>query len=122
MVAFLSCYAAATSCVHCTLQGYYFANAQNQVVPNKLFGGLDYPDKLESYVHRNAALEEGKGGGLATDIRGSWSLQYDSFKGVAVLRSLLYPGYCFYYSAHDLTWGALYVGDGLQNNDLVFML
>lgn len=103
-------------------KGYFIANAHNQVVPNRLFSGLEYPDKLESYVHRSAALEEGKGGGLAGDVRGSWSLHYDSFKGVAVLRSLLFPGYCFYYSSHDLTWGSLYVGDGLQNNDLVFML
>jgi radial spoke head protein 9 len=103
-------------------QGYFIANAHNQVVPNRLFSRLDYPDKLESYVHRSAALEEGKAGGLAGDVRGSWSLQYNSFKGVAVLRSLLFPGYCFYYSSRDLTWGSLYVGDGLQNNDLVFML
>jgi radial spoke head protein 9 len=103
-------------------QSYFIANAHNQVVPNRLFSGLDYPDKLESYVHRSSALEEGKAGGLAGDVRGSWSLQYDSFKGVAVLRSLLFPGYCFYYSSRDMTWGSLYVGDGMQNNDLVFML
>ncbi|KAF6265861.1 radial spoke protein 9 [Scenedesmus sp. NREL 46B-D3] len=103
-------------------KGYFIANAHNEVVPNRLFSGLDYPDKLESYVHRSSLLEEGKGGGLAGDVRGSWSLQYDSFKGVALLRSLLFPGYCFYYSSHGLTWASLYVGDGLQNNDLVFML
>jgi radial spoke head protein 9 len=38
------------------------------------------------------------------------------------VRSLLYPGYHFYYSAHDLTWGGLYSGDGLRNDDLIFML
>jgi radial spoke head protein 9 len=109
-------------CFSCILQGSSLANAHNQVVPNRLFGGLEYPDKLESYVHRSSALEGSKQLGLAADVRGSWSVQSDSFKGVTVLRSLLYPGYCFYYSAHDLTWGGLYVGDGLQNTDLVFML
>jgi radial spoke head protein 9 len=105
-----------------SLQGSCVANAFDQVVPNRLFGGLEYPDKLESYVHRASALEGSKQRGLAADVRGSWSVLYDSFRGVAVLRSLLFPGYAFYYSAHDLTWGGLYVGDGLQNADLVFML
>jgi radial spoke head protein 9 len=108
--------------VYACLQGFFIADAQNQVIPNKMFSGLEYPSKLESYTHRINALEEGKGGGLAVDVRGSWSLHYDSFKGVTVLRSLLYPGYCFYYSSRDLTWGGLYVGDGLHNDDLVFML
>lgn len=103
-------------------KGSCIANAHNNVVPNPLFGGLDYPDKLESYVHRSSVLEGGKALGLAADVRGSWSMHSDSFKGVAVLRSLLYPGYCFYYSSHDLSWGGLYVGDGIQNTNLVFMI
>jgi radial spoke head protein 9 len=59
---------------------------------------------------------------LAQDVRGCWSILPDKFKGVTVLRSLLYPGYAFYYNSQEMTWGGLYVGDGLQNNDLVFML
>lgn len=38
------------------------------------------------------------------------------------LRSLLWPGYFFYYAANELTWGSMYIGDGLRNNDLIFML
>lgn len=106
----------------CVLQGCCLANAYNQVVPNQLFGGLEFPDKLESYVHRSSALESSKQLGLAADVRGSWAVHSDSFKGVSVLRSLLYPGYYFFYSSHDMTWGSLYVGDGVQNTDLVFML
>jgi len=37
-------------------------------------------------------------------------------------RNLLWLGYTFFYDAHQLTWGALYVGNGLRNNDLIFML
>jgi radial spoke head protein 9 len=59
---------------------------------------------------------------LAADVRGAWSLLPDNFTGTTLLRSLLYPGYSFYFNANDLTWGGLYVGDGLRNNDLVFML
>lgn len=101
------------------LQGCFVANAHNQLVPNKLFGGLEYPDKLESYTHLSSALD---GSFLADDVRGSWSIRADPFKSVTVLRSLLYPGYFFYYNQHEATWGSLYVGDGLKNNDLVFML
>jgi hypothetical protein len=37
-------------------------------------------------------------------------------------RSLIYPGYSFYYDNRGLTWGGFYCGDGLRNFDLVFML
>ncbi|KXZ53946.1 hypothetical protein GPECTOR_6g864 [Gonium pectorale] len=95
-------------------------NAASQVVPNRLFAGCPYPEKLESYAHRTA--QPGSGVTLANDLRGTWAVQYDAFKGVAQVRSLLWPGYFFYYAANELTWGALYVGDGVRNNDLIFML
>lgn len=103
-------------------QGAYVANAHNQVVPARLFGGLAYPDRLECYVHRSAALEEGPAGGLAADVRGSWAAQWDSLRGLTLLRSLLWPGYAFFYSAPAQAWGGLYVGDGLRSDDLAFML
>ncbi|KAG2496768.1 hypothetical protein HYH03_005176 [Edaphochlamys debaryana] len=95
-------------------------NAASQVVPNRLFAGCAFPEKLESYQHRTAL--PGSGVTLSNDLRGTWAVQYDAFKGVAQVRSLLWPGYFFYYSANELTWGALYAGDGCRNNDLVFML
>lgn len=50
------------------------------------------------------------------------SVQYDPFKQQAVVRSLLFLGYTFYFSGQDLSYGALYSGFGLRNNDLIFML
>ena len=50
------------------------------------------------------------------------SVNYDPFKQVAAVRSLLFPGYTFYYAGQEATWGALYFGDGVRNNDLIFML
>lgn len=94
-------------------------NAHNRIVPNRLFGGLAYPEKLESYQHRHVAPG---GPTLAADLRGVWSVNYDPFKQIAAVRSLLYPGYSFYFSGHEVTWGALYMGDGRRNNDLIFML
>ncbi|KAG1679524.1 hypothetical protein FOA52_011125 [Chlamydomonas sp. UWO 241] len=94
-------------------------DATNRIVANRLFTGLPHPDKLESYAHRTVAPGSRT---LAADLRGCWAVNYDPFKTVAAVRSLLFPGYTMYYSGHDATWGALYVGDGLRNNDLIFML
>lgn len=94
-------------------------NAQSRIVVNRLFPGLAFPEKLESYTHRTTPPG---GPSLAADLRGTWSVIYDPFKQVATVRSLLFPGYSFFYSGHDATWGAMYTGDGNRNNDLIFML
>lgn len=94
-------------------------NAHNHIVVNRLFPGLACPEKLESYMHRTTPPG---GPSLAADLRGTWSVNYDPFKQLAIVRSLLFPGYTFYYAGHDSTWGALYTGDGTRNNDLIFML
>lgn len=94
-------------------------DALNRVVPNRLFGGVPYPEKLEAYMHRTSPPG---GATLAADLRGTWSVQSDPFKSVAICRSLLWPGYFFYYNGHELTWGSMYYGNGIRNNDLVFML
>lgn len=59
---------------------------------------------------------------LSEDVRGSWSLHHDKFKNKATLRSMLYPGYFYYYDGAAMTFGGLYYGSGLKNTDLVFML
>ncbi|KAK9824048.1 hypothetical protein WJX72_007337 [[Myrmecia] bisecta] len=100
-------------------KGTQLLNATNSVVPNHMFSGLAYPDKLEGYAH---AKDGPDGPSLAEDVRGIWSLHHDSFKGTTVCRSLLWPGYVFYYSAATCSWGGLYMGSGQKNNDLIFML
>jgi radial spoke head protein 9 len=96
--------------------GSTVTNGQNKVVPNRLFAGLSYPEKLESYVHRDLSKT------LANDLRGTWSVHYDPFKQQAVVRSLVFLGYAMYYNGADNAWGALYHGFGLRNSDLIFML
>jgi hypothetical protein len=65
-------------------KGCCVANAHNQLVANKLFSGLSHPDKLESYQHRTQALAPEAS--LAQDVRGSWAVRADLFKGVTTLR------------------------------------
>jgi len=100
-------------------KGYQVITADQRVIPNNFFVPLPYPDKLESFLHEGGGPE---GASLADDVRGSWSLHHDNFKNSVTLRSLLYPGYFFYYDGAAQTFGGLYVGSGLKNTDLVFML
>mmetsp|Transcript_35739 Transcript_35739/g.43142 ORF Transcript_35739/g.43142 Transcript_35739/m.43142 type:complete len:285 (-) Transcript_35739:537-1391(-) len=96
--------------------GYCSVNAKNQLLPNVMFAGVSFPDKLESYQHGFM------GAPLSKDVNGCWSMQFDSFKGTAILRSLMYPGYVFCYSAEKKSFDSFYQGTGESNKDMMFML
>ncbi|DBB04164.1 hypothetical protein WJX77_008285 [Trebouxia sp. C0004] len=100
-------------------KGSVRTDASGKVVKHENFSGISYPDKLESYVH---GMDGPDGASLAKDVQGTWALQYDAFQGRTILRSLIWPGYQFYYLGATCSWGAQYHGDGCKNNDLVFML
>ena len=38
------------------------------------------------------------------------------------MRSLQWPGYVFYHKAGTKRFGSLYIGDGLKNDELPFMI
>jgi hypothetical protein len=103
------------------VQGCSVVDAHNNIVSNPVFSGLEFPDKLDSYRHRSL-LHDQRQSTLAADVRGSWSLVHDAFRGTTMLRSLTWPGYFFYYDNSTLTWGSVYMGSGNKNTDLVFML
>jgi radial spoke head protein 9 len=96
--------------------GYFTTTAKNDVCPNPLFAGLSYPDKLDSYSHGPMGTP------LVKDVSGSWAMQYDSFKGLATLRSLAYPGFTFVYSTELKEYDSLYLGTGEANKDMMFMI
>lgn len=100
-------------------KGSSVVTALNDLTKNVMFSGLSYPDKLESFHN---TLKGPEGPSLADDVRGVWSLQFDGFKQLTVVRSLLWPGFAYYYSGSSGTWGQLYMGNGMKNTDLVFML
>ena len=61
--------------------------------------------------------------GLEADTPiGGWSMQLDSSKTVNVIRSLLWPGYYAYHVLGTNEFGGVYIGDGVKNKDLPFML
>mmetsp|Transcript_5921 Transcript_5921/g.7993 ORF Transcript_5921/g.7993 Transcript_5921/m.7993 type:complete len:293 (-) Transcript_5921:130-1008(-) len=96
--------------------GYFTCTAENMISPNQLFSGISYPDKLESYLHGPM------GQSLSKDVTGSWAMQFDSFKALATLRSLAYPGYTFVYAADMKEFDSLYLGTGEPNKDMMFMI
>lgn len=53
---------------------------------------------------------------------GSWSLQFECARRVCVLRSLLWLGLTFYHVPMTPQHGYIYVGLGMKNLDLPFML
>ncbi|EGR29932.1 radial spoke head protein, putative [Ichthyophthirius multifiliis] len=54
--------------------------------------------------------------------KGCWSLQTDSSKTNATLRSLTWPGFVGYHRANSRIFGYCYIGNGLKNCDLPFLL
>jgi radial spoke head protein 9 len=53
---------------------------------------------------------------------GCWSLQFNGNATGVVVRSLLWPGYYSYNALNCKQFGSVYVGDGIKNSDLPFML
>jgi radial spoke head protein 9 len=101
--------------------GVFIENAENKIIPNSSFNGIAYPGKLEYYQHFVMGPDTPKSD-LGQAPRGSWSLRYDNFKGIAVGRSNVWLGYSFYYDNNTKLFGGVYNGDGNKNADLIFML
>ena len=53
---------------------------------------------------------------------GAWTLHQDASKTQINIRSLLWPGYVAYHKKKTNVFGGIYIGQGLKNTDLPFML
>lgn len=51
-----------------------------------------------------------------------WSVQQDVTKSVVTVRNQLWPGFYAFHRCNTPAHGCVYIGDGLRNNDLAFML
>eukprot|EP01105_Mastigella_eilhardi_P012342 TRINITY_DN282_c0_g2_i1.p1 TRINITY_DN282_c0_g2~~TRINITY_DN282_c0_g2_i1.p1 ORF type:complete len:334 (+),score=94.03 TRINITY_DN282_c0_g2_i1:47-1003(+) len=122
-------------------RGAYVLTADHRVIPNRAFEGLSPAAamKLNNYCHlrppRNQAkktLLEKEGLCNSLDFmdtidedkpRVIWSQRYDPIRQMAVLRSLIWPGFTFYHAVCSPTWGHCYIGTGEPNHDnVMFML
>jgi radial spoke head protein 9 len=112
----------------------------HEVRKNEAFKGLDSKTAFleESYLHfRSAQTKEKKELNQKDDaifrpdflesithddIKGSWSVQPDTTKSQVMIKSLLWPGYYSYHKLCTKIFGGLYIGDGIKNVELPFML
>lgn len=49
-------------------------------------------------------------------------MQLDERRTTALVRSLQWPGYQFFHKLHTSRFGAIYVGDGLKNLEIHFIV
>ena len=52
----------------------------------------------------------------------AWSIIKDTTQTVATLRSQLWPGFYSYHRSNTPLYGSVYIGDGIKNIDLPFMI
>lgn len=120
--------------------GAYKMTAQHQVRRNEAFKGLAPEQSLHPscYLHFRNVLDEEKKKNLDLPSapfdthfleaikndkpNGSWSFQHDLAKQTVLGRNLLWPGFNFYHIHNEGKFGCVYIGDGLKNLELQFMM
>lgn len=123
-------------------QGAFKLTVVHEVSRNVSFKGLsaDEAFKLSSYSHfRNVQTKDKKDGlekddaiyqrNFLDDVssdkppHGCWCIQRDAATGtIAILRNLMWPGSYAFHKAGTKVFGSIYIGDGLKNTDLPFMI
>ncbi|KAH3764239.1 radial spoke head protein 9 [Pelomyxa schiedti] len=117
-----------TSVVPC---GAYLCTPDHRIVPNSSFCGLTLKEaqNLNSYCHlRYPSSLQGDAvereaifpssnflDSLAEDIKGTWSLHFNSLDQRVTLRSLLWPGFAMCSTPSTPQYSSLYIGDGTRN-------
>jgi len=121
-------------------RGAFKMNTLWEVRRNEGFKGLkaDEAQNLSSYQHfrkvqnkdNHEQILRGEGvfnhdflDNASQDFpRGTWVVFNDTLKTTALLRSKLWPGYVAYHRINSPIFGGLYIGNGIQNKDLPFMI
>lgn len=127
-----------SSCTSVVPRGAFIVDPCHRVVPNVNFGGLSAADATDvaSYFHfrepKDAAAVRTSDGlvkpdafldGIATTHpKAAWSVSTDPSQRTVTLRSLLYPGYCFFHDVGTANFAGVYIGNGAKNHDIAFML
>lgn len=112
----------------------------NQVHKNDAFRGLpkDQAFSLDGWVHfrevqnekQKAMIARGEAvysdeflDDVSADLpKFCWSIIKDTTQTVATLRSQLWPGYYGFHRSNTPIYGSVYIGDGIKNIDLPFMI
>ncbi|KAJ3409980.1 hypothetical protein CcCBS67573_g00358 [Chytriomyces confervae] len=122
-------------------RGAYYRDGSLTLQLNPMFKGLQQSElgELTNYCHfregfninKKTVLERATNFDETIDIfdsvsgdepRGVWTIQAERAGSVALLRSLLWPGYVFFHTPAPAKWGGMYYGWGLKNQNIGFML
>ncbi len=121
-------------------RGAFIMQPTSEIVRNRLFEGLTVNEaaKFSNYFHfretknlQNKSILFKANLDKAIDFldpidedqpKGSWSLQFERGSALVVIRSLKWPGSCFFHVPETPSYGSLYFGIGEQNRDIAFML
>jgi len=124
-----------TECAMCPA-GALLKKADHSVVDSPTYGGLSYGKALSSASY--VFMEQPKAVSVLTDALtgssdflkscrdivpgGALTCKFDEATNVVTWRSLLYPGFMAYAAVGSTAHGYCYVGDGIKNTDIAFML
>jgi len=87
------------------------------------FREVEQTAKKELIARNQAIYNSGFLDSIAEDMpKQSWSIVMDSSATVATLRSHLWPGYYAYHRSKTPIYGSVYIGNGMPNINLPFML
>lgn len=118
--------------------GSFKMTSEHQVTRNESFNGLKKQDAhvLDNYMHfRNVQTEDKKNAlddpaasfntrflesAACDQPKGTWTLQKRT--DFVHIRSLKWPGYQFYHKQSSNKFGGMYIGDGLKNLELHFIV
>ena len=78
------------------------------------------------YFNQLSLLPPGRDNGPTFSLKasgsGSCAVAVDENQAVVLIRSRLWPGYTSYARANTNIFGGVYIGDGVCNQDLPFMI
>lgn len=121
-------------------KGAWICDATHQVIRNVTNQGLTHEaaGSLRNYLHfrqpqteraQEALVKPGlvRHGDFLDNLaddepKGCWGVHYDPTAKYAVVRSFYYPGSYFCHQIGTGNYVSVYFGDGMPNNDILFML
>ena len=87
------------------------------------FRSVQQEDKLSIMSRDEAVYNPNFLDEITADFpRHSWSLVKDCTETIANLRNNLWPGHFAFHRVNTPLFGQLYIGHGIRNNDLPFMI
>ncbi|KAJ3007240.1 Radial spoke head protein 9 [Thoreauomyces humboldtii] len=122
-------------------RGAYYRDTLHKLQKNAAFSGIPTSElgQLTNYLHfregfnvnKKTLLERANAFDESIDVfesistdtpKGVWSCQMERTGSVAILRSLLWPGFTFFHTSSPPKWGSMYYGSGQRNLNTGFML